>query len=353
MSTRCRLCGRHATEVEGYLERVNEKGVPGIWECRPPCGASQFRKRPVVVDAWRYGGDTTQLPYEAGTAISRSVEGGSCFISTLEGEMECRPGDWIIRGVKGEFYPCKPDIFAATYERAASPSSGAAPSDEPSDPTKIAERLMAEYGPHDFDGEWTPHGAFQLACEKVIEAFAAEPRGAAPAPTPDPPRRSFFVPGLIEQATRLRLDDSNCVAPSSLISGMIEALREQEALLGGAPRDAGTPATDRRDSMNGVEMIAAERQRQVEQEGWTASHDDTHGGGELAQAAACYAWPPPRPPSVKTAYPENWDWKPVAHDLGNGYKPEDRIRELVKAGALIAAEIDRLGRGGPQTEAQT
>jgi hypothetical protein len=78
---------------------------------------NQYRKRPVVIDAMQYEGDTRELPYEFGTAISRSYTGGSCFISTLEGEMECRPGDWIIKGVKGEFYPCKPDIFEATYER--------------------------------------------------------------------------------------------------------------------------------------------------------------------------------------------------------------------------------------------
>jgi hypothetical protein len=44
--------------------------------------------------------------------------GDILYIGTLEGEMMARPGDWIIRGVKGEIYPCKPDIFAATYEAA-------------------------------------------------------------------------------------------------------------------------------------------------------------------------------------------------------------------------------------------
>ena len=76
----------------------------------------KFRKKPVVIEAVQYHGDTTQLPYEFGTDISRSLQGGSCFIDTREGTHECRPGDWIIRGVKGEHYPCKPDIFAATYE---------------------------------------------------------------------------------------------------------------------------------------------------------------------------------------------------------------------------------------------
>jgi hypothetical protein len=76
----------------------------------------KYRKKPVVIDAVRYNGDTGQLPYEMGVEIVRSYKDGSCFIATLEGEMECRVGDWIIRGIKGEFYPCKPDIFEATYE---------------------------------------------------------------------------------------------------------------------------------------------------------------------------------------------------------------------------------------------
>ena len=76
----------------------------------------KFRKKPIVIEAVQYDGITTKLPYEMGTAITRSTVGGSCFIGTLEGEMECCVGDWIIKGVKGELYPCKPDIFAATYD---------------------------------------------------------------------------------------------------------------------------------------------------------------------------------------------------------------------------------------------
>lgn len=47
-----------------------------------------------------------------------SYETANLFIDTMEGEMMASPGDWIIKGVKGEFYPCKPDIFEATYEPA-------------------------------------------------------------------------------------------------------------------------------------------------------------------------------------------------------------------------------------------
>ena len=78
---------------------------------------NKFRKRPIVIEAVQYNGDTTDLPYEFGTSITRSISGGSCFIETLEGTHECKPGDWIIRGIKGGIYPCKPDIFLATYEK--------------------------------------------------------------------------------------------------------------------------------------------------------------------------------------------------------------------------------------------
>jgi predicted HAD superfamily Cof-like phosphohydrolase len=75
----------------------------------------KWTKKPITVAAVQYMGDTDELPYEMGVDITRSVKGGSCFIDTPEGVMECKVGDWIIRGVKGEFYPCKPDIFEMTY----------------------------------------------------------------------------------------------------------------------------------------------------------------------------------------------------------------------------------------------
>jgi hypothetical protein len=57
-----------------------------------------------------------QIPSVPVGAIFR--EGESLWIGTLEGSMRADPGDWIIQGIKGELYPCKPDIFAATYEPA-------------------------------------------------------------------------------------------------------------------------------------------------------------------------------------------------------------------------------------------
>jgi hypothetical protein len=105
----------------------------------------------------------------------------------------------------------------------------------------------------------------------------------------------------------------------------------------------------------GAELIAAERERQAAVEGWTAAHDAHHTDGQLVRAAICYAKPPSHRGmltyNVSAAstgisdrgdrfvhYPVGWPWHP------NHWKPspDDRIRELVKAGALIAAEIDRL-----------
>ncbi len=93
----------------------------------------------------------------------------------------------------------------------------------------------------------------------------------------------------------------------------------------------------------GAELISDERKRQIEVEGWTKEHDVEHIDGSLAFAAVCYAIPsayrnysycPLRKENLPDLWP--WDkewWKPT---------PENRIKELVKAGALIAAEIDRI-----------
>ncbi len=89
---------------------------------------------------------------------------------------------------------------------------------------------------------------------------------------------------------------------------------------------------------SGVSLIAAERARQVAVEGWTPEHDDEHADGELAKAAACYALPPSGDDPEPSDPPAFWPWHRA------WWKPGDRIRELEKAGALIAAEIDRLRR---------
>tara|TARA_R110002049_G_scaffold281333_1_gene460826 strand:- start:2148 stop:2462 length:315 start_codon:yes stop_codon:yes gene_type:complete len=92
--------------------------------------------------------------------------------------------------------------------------------------------------------------------------------------------------------------------------------------------------------MNGIERIAAERQRQIEVEGWTPEHDDLHTEGELALAAGVYALMESGDDERCEALEfehlyDFWPWSPEWLKLG------EPIRNLEKAGALIAAEIDR------------
>lgn len=108
--------------------------------------------------------------------------------------------------------------------------------------------------------------------------------------------------------------------------------------------------------MTGVEMIAAERERQVSEEGWTPEHDDSHRSGGLAKAAACYAMPERIYIEERTArglhFVDPWPWsghydrrrKQANYPNAIPVEGAARLRMLVKAGALIAAEIDRLRR---------
>ena len=74
-----------------------------------------FVKRPVKVQAIQFTGDNHD---EINEFVGRAVEiyGNTVTINTIEGMMRALEGDWIIKGIKGEFYPCKPDIFEETYE---------------------------------------------------------------------------------------------------------------------------------------------------------------------------------------------------------------------------------------------
>ena len=83
----------------------------------------KYRKKPVVIDAIKFTRDTFDLVknFTNETAhslvIERRINGKcTCIIPTLEGEHIATEGDFIIKGVHGEFYPCKPDIFIKTYE---------------------------------------------------------------------------------------------------------------------------------------------------------------------------------------------------------------------------------------------
>jgi hypothetical protein len=85
-----------------------------------------------------------------------------------------------------------------------------------------------------------------------------------------------------------------------------------------------------------IEDVLAERQRQISAEGWTLEHDDQHRVGELAAAGACYAL-------STTIYPDT-DWGHCWPWNGEWWKPTTNRRNLIKAAALIIAEIERLDR---------
>jgi len=87
----------------------------------------KFRKKPVVVNAWPVD-ELTQMPFSnpnlpqairdaANAGVYIHNGNGTATIRTLEGDHLASKGDWVIQGVAGELYPCKPDVFAATYER--------------------------------------------------------------------------------------------------------------------------------------------------------------------------------------------------------------------------------------------
>lgn len=97
---------------------------------------------------------------------------------------------------------------------------------------------------------------------------------------------------------------------------------------------------------HGVALIMQERERQISVEGWTPEHDDSHIYGELAMAAACYAMPPNKR-YMESYGPRDWPWE------SDDWKPsDDRVRDLVRAGALIAADIDRELRARSNTPAE-
>lgn len=96
---------------------------------KPTYSPQTYRKRPVVIAAMQFDGSAESAGAIIGWAGEAPVENETSHvffneiaktlvIPTLEGDHRAGAGDWIIRGVQGEFYPCKPDIFEATYEPA-------------------------------------------------------------------------------------------------------------------------------------------------------------------------------------------------------------------------------------------
>jgi len=83
---------------------------------------AKFRKKPVVIEARQFLGDENAkdildwIHLTDNMATYHFKEGQALMLFTLEGWIQASPKDWVIKGVKGEFYPCKPDIFEMTYE---------------------------------------------------------------------------------------------------------------------------------------------------------------------------------------------------------------------------------------------
>jgi hypothetical protein len=86
----------------------------------------KYRKKPVVIEAFKLGYDSIPdwfMDKVSNKEVSLNLQcgkppvGGTAAIETLEGVMLAESGDYIIKGIKGELYPCKPDIFEATYEK--------------------------------------------------------------------------------------------------------------------------------------------------------------------------------------------------------------------------------------------
>jgi hypothetical protein len=110
----------------------------------------QFRKRPVVVEAWQYTGDglIPEIPPTKQREVDHPEDGKRLLIETLEGTMAARPGDWVIRGTAGEYYPCASEIFSEIYDLIDAPSITAEPS-----PYSVSLFAPYEVDRHDNDDE--------------------------------------------------------------------------------------------------------------------------------------------------------------------------------------------------------
>ena len=74
----------------------------------------KFRKKPVVIEAEQFNSVRLPLPFTTQSVCCLGLDGW--YVNTLEGPLKISEDDWIVKGIKDEFYPVKPDIFAATYE---------------------------------------------------------------------------------------------------------------------------------------------------------------------------------------------------------------------------------------------
>mgnify|MGYP001335053347 FL=1 len=96
----------YAKEIDALYQQATSKNI------------AKYRKKPVVIEAVQFNGRNSADIHEfCGDKVREPVGKDYLEIETLEGIHIASPGDYIIKGIKGEFYPCKPDIFEMTYEK--------------------------------------------------------------------------------------------------------------------------------------------------------------------------------------------------------------------------------------------
>ncbi len=166
--------------------------------------AERYRKKPIVVDAFRLGHDAMPDWFcdarSEGRISTHNFDerwrGGPDYalIETLEGQMKAEFGDWIIKGVVGEIYPCKPDIFEATYESAAAlrPSVWMDISTAPKDGTAILVCVTYSLGGDEWQTDmWVDwrQGPYEWPMWKERVDIPAPPTHWQPLPSaPTPPK---------------------------------------------------------------------------------------------------------------------------------------------------------------------
>lgn len=135
----------------------------------------QFRKKPIVIEAIQWTGKKIIVPpgpewfLKAEQSDVIELAGDQLWIKTLEGPMTAQIGDWIIRGVNGEIYPCKPDIFEKTYESI----TGATPPESVGNQTAVnVQKAEQNYAEYKQQSSCEP-GASNMDFESIRMKFAA------------------------------------------------------------------------------------------------------------------------------------------------------------------------------------
>lgn len=176
-----------------------------------------------------------------------------------------------------------------------------------------------------WDAFWAEHGAHAIT-------------PAAPAPAQDAAHRIQPIPQAVASEEACELKTNPCANCGTTMSLRCPGCHPAAWPTHDAPAPSEPTDTER---MDGAALIASERHRQQTEEGWAPEHDDAYEDGELLAAALCYMRDPSArvDPDHPCLLPEpEWPWDAL------WWKPGDRVRELTKAGALIAAEIDRRHR---------